>query len=110
MDGSIDPYQNTTEGAVISFMCNPMFVPTERMTAVCGADQRWNPDPAGLVCTCECSSTVYVIAMLIKTAVHMVYIYVCNWNLKKSCTSSFPLYFTELDDLYVPHIFYIQNA
>ena len=53
MDGSIDPYQNTTEGAEISFRCNAMFVPTERMTAVCGADGRWSPDPADHRCTCE---------------------------------------------------------
>ena len=52
-DGSIDPYQNTTEGAVIHFRCSPGFVPTGRMTAVCGADQRWNPDPAGHRCICE---------------------------------------------------------
>ena len=52
-NGSIDPYQNTTEGAEIFFRCNPMFVPTGRMRAVCGADGRWNPDPATLVCTCE---------------------------------------------------------
>ena len=58
MDGSIEPYQNTTEGAEISFGCNPMFVPTERMTAVCRADQRWSPDPAGHRCTCEYPSTV----------------------------------------------------
>ena len=58
MDGSIDSYQNTTEGTEVSFMCNPMFVPAGRMTAVCGTNRRWNPDPAGLVCTCEYSSTV----------------------------------------------------
>ena len=61
MDGSIDPYQNTTEGAEIFFRCNPGFVPTERMTAVCGADGRWNPDPADHRCTCE---YVHVIAIL----------------------------------------------
>ena len=58
MDGSIAPYQNTTEGAEISFMCNPMFVPRERMTAVCGADRRWSPDPADHRCTCEYLYTV----------------------------------------------------
>ena len=58
MDGSIDPYQNTTEGAEIIFRCNPMFVPTENMTAVCGADQSWSPNPADLVCMCEYPSTV----------------------------------------------------
>ena len=54
MDGSIDPYQNTTEGAEIFFRCNPGVVPAGRMRAVCGPDGRWNPDPATLVCTCEC--------------------------------------------------------
>ena len=52
MDGSIEPYQNTTEGAEIFFRCNPGFVPAGRMRAVCGADGRWNPDTA-TVCTCE---------------------------------------------------------
>ena len=53
VDGSIEPYQNTTEGAVIFFRCNQGFVPAGRMTAVCGTDGRWNPDAATLVCTCE---------------------------------------------------------
>ena len=53
IDGSIEPYQNTTEGAEILIGCNPMFVPVGRMTAVCGADGRWNPDPGDLVCTCK---------------------------------------------------------
>ena len=74
MDGSIDPYQNTTEGAEISFMCNPMFVPTERMTAVCGADRRWSPAPADLVCTCEYPSLVCLIITMLIKAVHIV----CN--------------------------------
>ena len=52
-NGSIEPYQNTTEGAEILIGCNPMFVPVGRVTAVCGADGRWTPDPAGLVCTCK---------------------------------------------------------
>ena len=53
VNGSIDPYQNTTEGAEIFYRCNPGFVPAGRMRAVCGADGRWNPDSATLVCTCE---------------------------------------------------------
>ena len=53
VDGSIEPYQNTTEGAEIFFRCNPEFVPAGRMRVVCGADGRWNPDPAGIVCACE---------------------------------------------------------
>ena len=53
IDGSIEPYQNTAEGTVIFFMCNPMFVPTERMTATCGCNGMWTPEPASLTCTCE---------------------------------------------------------
>ena len=59
MEGSIDAYQNTTEGAEILFMCNPGFIPAGRMRAVCGADGRWNPDPADHRCTCEYPSLVY---------------------------------------------------
>ena len=50
-NGSIEAYQNSLEGAEIFFKCNPGFVPAGRMRAVCGADGRWNPDPATLVCT-----------------------------------------------------------
>ena len=53
MDGSIEPYQNTTEGADISFRCNLMFVPSTRMTATCASNGMWTPDPASLTCTCE---------------------------------------------------------
>ena len=53
MNGSIDPYQNTTEGAEIFFRCDPGFVPAENMTAVCAADGMWNPDPGDLLCMCE---------------------------------------------------------
>ena len=52
-DGSIDPYQNTTEGAEISFGCNPGFVPSARMTATCTSNGMWTPVPADLTCTCE---------------------------------------------------------
>ena len=62
VDGFIDPYQNTTEGAEIFFRCNPGFVPARNMTAVCGADGRWTPDPADHVCTCKSAymSTAYM--------------------------------------------------
>ena len=53
-NGSIETYQNTAEGAEIFFRCNAGFVPAGRMRAVCGADGRWNPDPAGHVCTGKC--------------------------------------------------------
>ena len=50
-NGSIGTYQNTTEGAVIVFRCNPGFVPAGNMTAVCASDGRWSPNPAEVRCT-----------------------------------------------------------
>ena len=52
-NGSIENYQNTTEGAEIQFGCNPQYSPAGRMMAVCTQDGRWDPDPATLVCTGE---------------------------------------------------------
>ena len=52
-NGFIGPYQNTTEGAEISFRCNSQYVPTTARIAICGADGRWNPDPATHMCKCE---------------------------------------------------------
>ena len=65
MDGSIEPYQNTTEGAEIFFKCNPGFVPAGRMRAVCGADGRWNPDPAGYRCAGEIMHTVLPVTVTV---------------------------------------------
>ena len=53
MNGSIDQYQNTTEGTQISFGCNPMFIPSRRMTSTCASNGMWTPDPGNLMCICE---------------------------------------------------------
>ena len=42
------------------FRCNPGFVPAGNMTAVCGADGRWNADPATLVCNSEILEIVII--------------------------------------------------
>ena len=68
-NGSIEPYQNTLEGAEIFFGCNPWFVPAGRMRAVCRADGRWDPDPATLVCTCELIRKVPTVWLLITYAI-----------------------------------------
>ena len=51
--GYLEAYENTTEGAMIFFRCEPGFIPAEKMRAVCGADGRWIPNPAELRCTGE---------------------------------------------------------
>ena len=62
------------EGAEIFFGCNPGFVPAGRMRAVCGADQRWNPDPGDHVCTCEFSHNVCIYVQVAAT----MYIILCK--------------------------------
>ena len=54
-NGSIVTVASTLGGAEILFRCNPGFVPTGRMRAVCmsdgvSVDGSWTPDPADLVC------------------------------------------------------------
>ena len=65
MDGSIDPYQNTTEGAEISFMCSAGYATVWRMAATCASNGMWTPDPGSLTCICE-----YLLSQCIHTAVH----------------------------------------
>ena len=59
-NGAIDAYQNTTEGAVIMFICNSgFFVNLAVMEAVCEPDGRWNPDPAtAAVCLRKCTHSI----------------------------------------------------
>ena len=58
INGYIEPYQNTTEGAEIFFRCDMGFVPAGRMGAVCEADGRWNPDPSTILCTCTSTHNI----------------------------------------------------
>ena len=51
--GYLEAYENTTEGAMIFFRCEPGFNPAGRMRAVCGSDGRWIPNPAEVRCTGE---------------------------------------------------------
>ena len=101
MNGSIDPYQNTTEGAEISFMCNPEFVPAGRMTAVCGADGRWSPDPANHRCTCEYPSKLYSCHHHTKIFVYISCTFVPIGN-SKVFVIMLQFFYVELDDSYVP--------
>ena len=48
----IEPYSNTTEGAMIYHNCDfeQCLLPNERLMAVCGSDGRWSPDPTNHIC------------------------------------------------------------
>ena len=47
----LQPHTNTTEGSMVVFQCDPGFVPEGEMTAVCGRDGQWNPNPRGVSCS-----------------------------------------------------------
>ena len=52
VNGSLlQPDTNTTEGSVVVFQCDPGFVPEGVMTAVCGSDAQWSPNPGGVTCS-----------------------------------------------------------
>ena len=51
VNGFLQSYTNTTEGSVVVFWCNPGFVPGGEMTAVCGSDSQWTPNPGGVTCS-----------------------------------------------------------
>ena len=52
VNGSLlQPNTNTTEGSVVVFQCDPGFVPEGVMTAVCGRDGQWTPNPGGVTCS-----------------------------------------------------------
>ena len=47
----LQPHTNTTEGSMVVFQCDSGFVPEGVMTAVCGRDGQWFPDPGGITCS-----------------------------------------------------------
>ena len=51
VNGFLQPHTNTTEGSVVVFQCDLGFVPEGEMTAVCGSDGQWTPNPGGMTCS-----------------------------------------------------------
>ena len=51
VNGFLQPHTNTTVGSVVVFQCDPGFVPVGEMTAVCGSDSQWTPNPGGVTCS-----------------------------------------------------------
>ena len=47
----LQPHTNTTVGSVVVFQCDPGFVPEGEMTAVCGSDGQWVPNPGDVTCS-----------------------------------------------------------
>ena len=51
INGSLQPHTNTTEGLVVVFQCRLEFVPEGEITAVCGSDGQWTPNPGDITCS-----------------------------------------------------------
>ena len=51
VNGSVQPHTKTTEGSVVVFQCDRGFVPEGEMTAVCGRNGQWTPNPGGITCS-----------------------------------------------------------
>ena len=51
VNGSLQLDTNTTEGSVVVFQCNPGLVSEGEMTAVCGMDGQWTPNPERVTCS-----------------------------------------------------------
>ena len=47
----LQSHTNTTEGSVVVFQCELGFVPEGVMTAVCGSESQWTPNPGGVTCS-----------------------------------------------------------
>ena len=47
---SINPYTATTIGSAITFQCKDGLIPVEEVSASCGMDGEWHPDPSLHVC------------------------------------------------------------
>ena len=51
VNGFLQSHANTTEGSVAGFHCDPGFVPEGEITALCGSNGQWNPNPRGVICS-----------------------------------------------------------
>ena len=51
INGYVQSHTNTTEDSVVVLQCDPGFVLEGEMTAVCGSDGQWTPNPGGVTCS-----------------------------------------------------------
>ena len=51
VNGSLQLCTSTTAGSEVVFWCDPGFVPERVMTAVCGSDGQWTPNPGNVTCS-----------------------------------------------------------
>ena len=44
------PSSGTGKGSEVTFQCNEGLSPSNEITIVCTSEERWSPDPEGIVC------------------------------------------------------------
>ena len=44
------PSSCTGKGSEVTFQCNEGLFPSNEITIVCTSEERWSPDPEGIVC------------------------------------------------------------
>ena len=44
------PSSGTGKGSEVTFQCNEGLFPSIEITIVCTSEERWSPDPEGIVC------------------------------------------------------------
>ncbi len=50
---TFSPFSDTTEGANISFNCEPGLEPQSEEVSVCSSNSSWVPDPAHRICSLQ---------------------------------------------------------
>ena len=61
---TIEPYNNTKFGASVKFFCKNENS-SNSVTAVCGSDGQWDPDPASLNCNTPITGRYFYIIIVI---------------------------------------------
>ena len=59
VNGFLQPHTNTTVGSVVVLQYGLGFVPEGEMTAVCGRDAQWTPNPGGATYSPRPTQTQY---------------------------------------------------
>ena len=79
-NASVEGYNDTVEGLVVIYRCNPGLIPEGEFRSVCREDtDTWDPDPASLMCrepgTSGRSDTCILISFVV-----VLYVIVIAWE------------------------------
>ena len=58
------PSSGTGQGSEVIFQCNEGLFPSNEITIVCTSEERWSPDPEGIVCGEEQGQYAYTYVLV----------------------------------------------